>query len=54
MKLTPRAKKVLQLLLETEQKMTMQELADRMGVSKRTVQREMDDVSGFLEKAGIR
>ena len=53
MELTPKAKKILQILLQAEDRMTAQELADQMRVSKRTVQREMDTVSGFLKGTGV-
>lgn len=53
MELTPKAIKILQILLQTEEKMTAQELADELKVSKRTVQREMDTVDGFLKGTGV-
>lgn len=53
MELTPRAKKILQILLQTEGKTTVQALADQMKIGKRTVQREMDDISGFLKGTGV-
>ena len=53
MELTPKAKKILQILLQAEGRMTAQELADQMKVSKRTVQREMDTVSSSLKGTGV-
>lgn len=53
MELTPKAKRMLQILLQTEGTMTMQALADQMKVSKRTAQREMDDISSFLKGTGV-
>ena len=53
MELTPKAKRMLQILLQTDGTMTMQALADQMKVSKRTAQREMDDISSFLKGTGV-
>lgn len=53
MELTPKAKRILQILLQTDGKITVQALADQMKVSKRTVQREMDDIGCFLKGTGV-
>ena len=52
MELTPKAKRMLQILLQTDGKITVQALADQIKVSKRTVQREMDDINCFLKGTG--
>ena len=53
MRLTPRVKQILQLMLQTEDVMTVQELADRMAVSKRTIQRELPYVESVLKESGV-
>ena len=53
MELPPKAKRMLQILLQTDGKITVQALADQMKVSKRTVQREMDDINSFLKGTGV-
>ena len=53
MELTPKAKRMLQILLQTDGKITVQALADQIKVSKRTVQREMDDINCFLKGTGV-
>lgn len=41
MELTPKAKRMLQILLQTDGKITVQALADQIKVSKRTVHMEV-------------
>ena len=53
MRLTPKARQIIQILLQQEGSLTMQELADRMKVSKRTVQREMDEVTRYFRNTGV-
>lgn len=53
MELTPRVKQILQIMLQDDQKMTVQTLADRVGVSRRTVQREMEYVERSLKGTGV-
>lgn len=42
MEFTPRIKQILQIILKEDKPVSEQEIADRIGVSKRTVQREFD------------
>ncbi len=53
MNLTPRLRKVLLILLEKDTTMSVQELAERVGVSKRTVQRELEYLGNELDAYGI-
>lgn len=48
MNFTIRLRKILRILLEQDQAMPVQELADRIGVSKRTVQRELEYIDKDL------
>ncbi len=48
-----RRKTVLQLLAETEGFVTVQQIADQVGVSRRTILREMDGVSEWLSTLGF-
>lgn len=50
MELTPRIKQILSYLLSAEQPATDQEVADALGVSKRTVLREADYIAGLLKE----
>lgn len=49
MKLTPRLKQILQIILEEEAVIPVKELALRIGVSKRTVQRELEHIGSSLK-----
>lgn len=53
MNLTPRLKKILIIMLEREQVISVKELADLIGVSKRTVQRELEYIGSSLKGYGI-
>lgn len=53
MDFTLRMQQIISILLETEQPVSVQSLADRMGLSKRTVQRELEYLSRPLKKQGI-
>lgn len=53
MNLTPRLRKILRILLEKDTTMSVQELAERVGVSKRTVQRELEYLGNELDAYGI-
>lgn len=50
---SPRTKQILQVLLEQEQEISVKYLADRIGVSKRTVQRELGSLGKSLEEYGV-
>ena len=47
MNVTPRLKRILTVMLEQDRVMAVKELAEEVGVSKRTVQREMEGISYF-------
>lgn len=47
MNVTPRLKRILTVMLEQDRVMAVKELAEKVGVSKRTVQREMEGISYF-------
>ncbi len=49
MDLTPRLKQILLIMLEDEQIISVKELAARIGVSKRTVQRELEYIGSSLK-----
>lgn len=49
MELTPRLKQILMIMLREEQALPVKELAVRIGVSKRTVQRELDYIGNSLK-----
>lgn len=49
MDLTPRLKRILIIMLEEEQVIAVKELAERIGVSKRTVQRELEYIGSSLK-----
>ncbi len=53
MELTPKAKRILQILLQTDQIITAQELANQINVSKRTVQRELELIGPYLIGSGV-
>lgn len=50
MEFTPRTKQILQSLLQENQTVSVKVLADKIGVSKRTVQRELEDINGSLKE----
>lgn len=54
MDFTPRIKQILQVMLLTKQTMSIQSLADKVGVSKRTIQRELEYINGSLKSYEIR
>ena len=61
MDITPRMNQILTLLLEQEQPISVKYLAERMGLSKRTIQRELEYINHvlqdypiqFLSKTGV-
>jgi hypothetical protein len=53
MELTPRIRQILIYLLEAEQSATDSEVADALGVSKRTILREADYIAGILKSYGL-
>lgn len=54
MNISPRMRQLLLIMLEQERTMSVQELADRMELSKRTVQRELEYISGSLKGSGVK
>lgn len=54
MDFTPRTKQILQVMLQTGQTMSVQNLADQVGVSKRTVQRELEYMNASLKSYDVR
>ncbi len=50
---TPRLKQILLILLRRENSISVQSLADEIGVSKRTVQRELNHIEGSLKDFDI-
>lgn len=53
MDFTPRMQQILQRLLSEEDFVSEQALADDLGISKRTVQRELDGTAGALASYGL-
>ncbi len=53
MQLTPRIKSILQILLDSEDPVLESEIAEQIGVSKRTIQREIDYVEKVLPYEGL-
>ena len=53
MKFTPRMKQIFQVLLQEKTAISVKSLAEKVGVSKRTVQRELEYVSGSLKDYDI-
>lgn len=49
MEFTPRTKQILHVLLQEDQTISVKILADKVGVSKRTVQRELEYINGSLK-----
>lgn len=47
MEFTPRIKQILQILLKEEESIPVKKLSEQIGISKRTVQREL----GYIDKA---
>lgn len=54
MQFTPRMKQILQVLLKEKDAVSVKTLAERVGVSKRTVQRELESVDYYLKPYGIK
>lgn len=54
MMLSPRLMQLFTILLKEERPVPVQKLAEDVKVSKRTVQRELDNTEGFLKKYGLR
>lgn len=54
MKFTPRTKLILKHMLDEEGTMSIQTLADRLGISKRTVQRELEYLNSDLKSYQIK
>lgn len=50
---TPRLRQILLIMLESEQKIPIRKLAEQIGVSKRTVQRELEYVQSSLKRYHI-
>jgi len=53
MAISPRIQQILLLLLDASSSMTEQEIADAIGVSKRTVQRELDELEAAVSVRGM-
>ncbi|OXM17057.1 BglG family transcription antiterminator [Paenibacillus herberti] len=53
MELTHRMRQILDLLLRSPYDITVAEIARRIGVSSRTVHRELDSVESYLHRSGI-
>lgn len=53
MELTPRLRQLLVIMLQNGQKMSVQALAEELGISKRTVQRELEYIDSSLKSTGI-
>jgi len=51
--LSPRLRQILFIMLKENQIISVQKLADEIKVSKRTVQRELEDVDASLRKYGL-
>lgn len=54
MEATPRTRQILSIMLSTDQTMSVQNLAKAMGISKRTVQRELEYMNSSLKDYEIR
>ncbi len=54
MDITPRSQQILRVLLDSRTPVGKQEIAERIGVSKRTVQREFEDMDRVLKPYGLR
>lgn len=50
---TPRMKQILKIMAKADQPISVKSLAEEIGVSKRTVQREMEYLGHSLEKYGV-
>ena len=54
MNITPRIHQILNMLLDHQsESLTDQKIADRIGVSKRTILRDMDEVSEIIQQNGL-
>ena len=53
MKITPRMKQIFQALLEEKEPISIKHLAEKTGISKRTVQRELESVNDVLLPYGM-
>lgn len=53
MDFTPRMKQILTVMLKKNQTMSVQSLAEQVGVSKRTVQRELEYIGASLKGTGV-
>lgn len=51
--LTPRLKQILEVMLATDDVISVKLLAEKVGVSKRTVQRELEYIEGSLKSYGV-
>ena len=54
MSFTPRTKQILKVMLQQNQTISIKNLADQVGVSKRTIQRELEYIGSSLKKYQIR
>lgn len=54
MKFTPRMKQIFQVLLNEEQAIPVKALSEKVGISKRTVQRELESVGSALKPYDLR
>lgn len=52
-KITPRMKQILQVLLKEKEPISIKQLAEKTGISKRTVQRELESVNDVLLPYGM-
>lgn len=53
MDFTPRIKQILQVMLSSDQTISIKELAEKVGVSRRTVQRELEYMNGSLKSYDV-
>ena len=53
MSFTPRTKQILKVMLQQNQTISIKNLADQVGVSKRTIQRELEYIGSSLKKYQI-
>ena len=52
-KITPRMKQIFKALLEEKEPISIKHLAEKTGISKRTVQRELESVNEVLLPYGM-
>lgn len=54
MEFTPRMKQILQVLLREKEAISVKTLAEQVGVSKRTIQRELESIDYYLKPYKIK